>query len=378
MSETSLVIIEEKEVSSLLVPGGLEPTLEQLRQIKSEFVSDLTTEAGRKAISSFAYKFARSKTYVDKIGKDHLAKKRSELKEADSELKRFRDECDLMKNEVRKDLTEWENVEKKRVEDIKTWIQEIVTKGEVEYYSLGAIKETLAELKAININEPIDIIYGELAGLAACKLKTARTNLSALYIVRKKEVDDIAEARRLEAERVENERVEREKKVAEKAAMEAQEEAERLAKEVAEEAKKEAEDKDRIAKKAIAKAEADKVAAEAKEAAAKVAAARAEREKKEAAEKAINNAEESKKKAEADKLAAVEAEKQRQADAKKLQEEAEAKRQADKEHRDSILKDISDDILKFIRIDESGAARSIVDLAVAMAEGKVRHVKVMF
>jgi len=362
MSE-ELVVIEKANIPALFINGGCDPVLKRIKEEAAKFVPDLATEPGRKAIGSFAHKIARSKTYIDGLGKDLVADIKQQVKVVDAERKKVRDELDALKESVRRPLTEWENVEKERIENIKTWIQEIVTMGEVEYKSLTDIQATINELKAIKVDEPIDGTYGELAGLAVCKISTAITNLSASYIVRKKEEDDTAEAERLEDERIEKERIEREKKIAEEAAQKAKEAAE-------EKARKHTEEKDRLAKDAIAKAEAGRLAA-------KLAADKSERDKKEAAAKAIKDAEEAKIKAEKDKADAIQAEKDRQAAAAKAEKDAEAKREADKEHRERILIHIIQDLFNHVQ-KEGYTEPMLKDIATAIVAGKIRHVKVVF
>lgn len=349
-----LVVIEKATVPALFSSGGCDQVLRRIQEEAEKFVPDLTTEPGRKAIGSFAHKIARSKTYLDGLGKDLVADIKQQVKVVDAERKKVRDELDTLKEKVRKPLTEWENVEKGRVENIKTWIQEIVTKGEVECDSLDSINQALDELKAIKVETPLDNVYGEFAELAVRKIATAITNLSAAYIVRKKEEDDQAEAARFEAEQAE---AERDKIIAERV--------EEAAREAKEEAARVAAEKDRfffLAKETVVAAEAGRLAAN-------VATAKAEREKNEGAEQAIKDAEAAKEKAEEEKLAAVEEEKQRQKENKQLQEKIDLAREADKEHRDRIAGEIGDDLNVF---------PDRLSMVKAIMAGEIRHIKVIF
>ncbi|MEE8423859.1 MAG: hypothetical protein V3S49_04905 [Thermodesulfobacteriota bacterium] len=361
-----IVEFKEKDIAAYFSQGGTQPLIDQLQAIADHFEKDISTESGRKKVASFAYKISRFKTKVNAAGKDLVYDKKQEIKIVDSECKRFREEVDIIKDRVRLPLTEWENVDKVRIEDIKTWIQDIVTMGEVEYGSLEELQQSIDKLKAIKIEEPIDITYCEFAGLAVCKVQTAITNMSAMYIVRKKADDNAVEAQRLEAKRIEDDRVVRDKEVAKQAAEDARVQAEEEAAEVAKENRRLTEEKDRIAKGAIVKAEAEKAMA-------MMMAAKAERQKREAEEKARKDAEEAQEKAEEDKATAIKAEKKRVEDEKKAEEDARLKREADLKLRSKIIEDIIEDLSK---LDLIGV--QLKDLAEALIAGKVRHVKVNF
>jgi colicin import membrane protein len=379
MSE--LIVIEKENISGLSVEGGTEYLLEGLREKASSFDSDISTKEGREKLRSFAFKFTKAKTDVVKLVKGQLEEKKKAVKEADAECKRYGIEVDTIRDEVRSPLTEWENVEKRRIEDIKTWIQEIVTMGEIEYPALEDIQTNIKLLEDIKIEMPVDPTYGEFAGLATRKIATAITNLSAMYIVLKKAEDDAAEAKRFEAKRIEDDRIARDKEVADKAAEDARKQAEEEAAEAAKEEKRladkaiqdekdKADEKDRLAKKAIADAEA-------KEAAAEIATARAKREKKEAADKAVKDAVDAKKKAAIEKAAAVEDERQKAAEVIKLQEDAALKREADETHRAKIADEIMEDVWKQIADDEP-TKQHVANIVDAMIAGRLRHVKVIF
>jgi len=57
----------------------------------------------------------------------HQSEKKERLKEqpklVDAERKRMRDKLDALKDQVRKPLTDWENAEESRIDEIKTVIE---------------------------------------------------------------------------------------------------------------------------------------------------------------------------------------------------------------------------------------------------------------
>lgn len=126
-TELMVSIDKENALEVYSKPNGLDPYIEQIREEVESFVPDMTTESGRKEIASIAYKVAKSKTYLDNLGKsltDDWAKKK---KAVDSERKRVREELDALKDQVRLPLTDWENAEKERVsrlQGVMTWLDD--------------------------------------------------------------------------------------------------------------------------------------------------------------------------------------------------------------------------------------------------------------
>nr|EKW1515409.1 hypothetical protein [Citrobacter freundii]EKW7467150.1 hypothetical protein [Citrobacter freundii] len=92
---------------SIYVENGLEKFLEQIRESVKE-VPDLSTAKGRARIASLAAQVSRSKTAVEKPGRDYLRHLKEAVKPAEAELRRFVSVCDEMRDEVRRPLTEWE------------------------------------------------------------------------------------------------------------------------------------------------------------------------------------------------------------------------------------------------------------------------------
>ena len=76
---------------------------------------DVNTKAGREAISSLAYKIARSKTFLDdKLGKPLVRDWKAKAAAVDKLRKLARDRLDALKAEVRQPLTDYEQAEADR------------------------------------------------------------------------------------------------------------------------------------------------------------------------------------------------------------------------------------------------------------------------
>lgn len=84
MSEvTDLTVIEIKpeQAPVLYVAGGLDTYLEQIRQAVNE-VPDLSTKKGRDRVASLAAQVSRSKTAIEKPGREYGNTRKRELTNA--------------------------------------------------------------------------------------------------------------------------------------------------------------------------------------------------------------------------------------------------------------------------------------------------------
>ncbi|MFM0976274.1 hypothetical protein WFJ72_13065 [Yersinia enterocolitica] len=106
---TGLVVIDIKPESypTLYVTNGLDKYLDQIRQGVNE-VPDVSTAKGRARIASLAASASRSKTAIEKPGREYLRHLKEQPKIIEAELRRFVIECDEIRDETRRPLTEWE------------------------------------------------------------------------------------------------------------------------------------------------------------------------------------------------------------------------------------------------------------------------------
>lgn len=296
MSEvTDLTVIEIKpeQAPVLYVAGGLDAYLEQIRQAVNE-VPDLSTKKGRDRVASLAAQVSRSKTAIEKPGREYLKRLKEAVRPAEAEIKRFVDACDELRDATRRPLTEWE-AEQERM------------KAEEAMNALHA--------EALVMNEEFD---------RQCAAQIEADHEMALLMNDAFDRDAKAKAEEAERQRIAREE-ELKRQAAEQAKRESEEKAER---ERAEAARREAELKLRAEQ-----AERGRIAAEQKaEREKKEDAERAEREKNEAIaaekRKAQEEADRIKREAEAKEKARL-AEEQRKAD-------EQAKREADVKHRKTV------------------------------------------
>lgn len=219
--------------------GGLDDLLINIDKEARSHVSDLKTDKGRKAIASMAAKVAKSKTYLDGLGKDLVSDWKNKSKVVDGERKKMRDTLDNLKADVRKPLTDWEDAETARVEAIHREIEEMILAGNltIEQYlilPLQSMKDRLSEIEneieLENLNEFKDR-YDEVKLVTLTKIKES---------IERREKHD-ADQKELEELRIEKEKRDEKDRI-DLEAKERTEREERIAKEVKEKVEKEAEE----------------------------------------------------------------------------------------------------------------------------------------
>lgn len=292
-----LQVIEQDAIAvAFQTKNGIQSLFDRMAEQARSIVPDVSTKKGREAIASQAYKVSKSKTAVDNHGKELVAGIKAQAAVIDKDRKAWRDQCDALRDEIRKPLDDWEQAEKDRVAKHEDAIQFIKDRASAVDATALKLKGDIAFLENLNIDSRYEE-YEEQAKLA--KLETLELLRSAL-VTREK----------YEAEQAELERL----RQAEQARLQQERDA-KIAHEAAEKATREAEEKARF--------EAERVQREKAEAEQREARLKAE---KEAAElRAVQAAENERKRIESEQAAKAEAERK-----------AEEVRLADIEHRRQI------------------------------------------
>lgn len=317
MSDTTdlVVITKESALQVFSAEKGLDPFMAKIRAEIDSFVPDVSTKKGRDAIASIAFKVAKSKTYLDGVGKDLVAELKELPKKIDASRKEMRDTLDAWKDEVRQPLTAWEQAEADRVKSHQDAIEAIATLGtDLDGLSYDALKSSLDQVSAVELGDT----WQEFAALAGTVKDKALAALTKAIDARIKYDAEQAELARLRAEAEARAQKEREEAIAREAA-----EQERIKAERAAQAERDAV----AAREAEAKAEADR-----RELELRLAAEKAEREKLEAQQRAEQAARDAVAMAEQ----AAQAERQRQADELAEIERQAALREKDKAHKAAI------------------------------------------
>lgn len=352
---TDLVVVEKLTPMVVFAPGGVDAVLEKIRNEVRSIHTDISTKAGREAVASLAYKVARSKTALDKMGKELGEDHYKSWKAITAERSRIETELDALRDEVRKPLTDWENAEKQRIADHEQAILSI--EGMVAFDvppSSADIKYRMGAFLALPPRE-----WEEFSKRAATATDATIARLQRMYDDAAKQEADAAELARHRAEQIAREQKERDDRIAAEAAERARVEAEAKAKREAEEA--------------AAKAEAERKRVEQEKADAIARADKAEGDRKAAAAKAEQDAKDAAEAAERKQQQAIEAERKRVADeAAKVAAET-GMREADKKHRAKINNEVLW-ALALLGV-EAELGKAIVG---AIAKGEVPHTKIAY
>ena len=323
MSEvTDLTVIEIKpeQAPVLYVAGGLDAYLEQIRQAVNE-VPDLSTKKGRDRVASLAAQVSRSKTAIEKPGREYLKRLKEAVRPAETEIKRFVDACDELRDATRRPLTEWE-AEQERI------------KAEEAMNAMHA--------EALEMNIRFD---QELAAKFEADHEMALLMNDAFD---REQADKAAEAER--------QRIAHEEEIKRMAAAAAAREVEQRAQREREEAAH----REAVLKAQAEQAERDRIAAEKKAEADKQAAIEAER------RKAQEEADRIRREAEQREQARL-AEEKRKAD-------EQARREADVKHR----KAVGTEIVKALLANTSLTRDQAIEVLTAVKDGRIPHTGISY
>lgn len=322
-------------VAAFKTPGGTTELFERIAQEARSHVPDVTTKKGRDQIGSLAMKVSKSKTFIEKCGKELVADQKAQIKLIDDDRIATVKKFDELRNEILAPRDAWEQAEKDRVAKHEGDIAEIkrIALAVSEWDSIS-IKNALNDLE----NKVIDSSFEEYEEQA--KLAKFET----LEVLRKA----LATREKYEAEQAELERL----RLAEQARLQREHE-ERIAREAAEKATREAEEKARFEDERVQR---EKAEAEQREARLKA--------EKEAAElRAVQAAENERKRIEAEQVAKAEAERK-----------AEEARLADEAHTKKVCAEALEHLALLPGVNEQ-LAKSIL---AAIYKGRIPHVSIKF
>lgn len=282
-----MIPLQNPNPAALFVPNGMDELLALIEREARSLDVDATTAKGRKAIAGQAAKVARSKTYLDNLGKEYVADLKATTKAVDQVRKAMRDRLDTLKAEVRQPLTDWEQAEADRQAAIRERIEAM--RSEQENIHPGGTAEpvqaAIDRVNAVAIGEDFAEFADEAQQVKEATLYRLHQALEQIQEREEQQARELAERRA----RDEAERREREERIAREAAERARAEAEAQARAATERAERERieairrkEEAERQAREAEQRrqeqaAQAEKQAREAAE-----QAARAERERIEA------------------------------------------------------------------------------------------------
>ncbi|WP_219305754.1 hypothetical protein [Aeromonas hydrophila] len=359
-AQTQLVVIEPTTAVALFTEGqGVDELLADIRQKASSLVPDVTTAKGRKEIASVAYAVAKTKTYLDGLGKDLTDQYKEIPKRIDANRKVLRDTLDALKDEVRAPLTQYEAAEEARVGALKERMTAFAdAKQATAELPSTELEHYLQQIEAISIDDS----WEEMTAQAGVAKDAAVLHLRTAIEKAKEREAQAAELERLRQEAAAREQEDRERRIAEQAAAA---EAQRQ-----EQARLDAERREREAREreqqAIRDAEAAELARQQAEARRIAEAEQAEQRRQQAEANAARQAEEA-------VARAAEQERRRIENEQRLKAEEDARRAADRTHRGRINSAILMDLMG-LGIEEEKA----INLIKHIASNKIEHLSINY
>lgn len=248
--DLTVIEIKPEQAPSLYRAGGLDAYLEQIRQAVNE-VPDLTTKKGRDRVASLAAQVSRSKTAIEKPGREYLKRLKEAVRPAEAEIKRFVDACDELRDATRRPLTEWEaEQERIKAEEAMNALHAEAMEMNIKFDQELAAKFEADHEMALLMNDAFDREQAEKKAEAErqriareeeikrqAESKAMREaeerHRAELEAAARREAEERAAKERAERERIEaQQRAEREKQAAVEAERrKAQEEADRIRRE---------------------------------------------------------------------------------------------------------------------------------------------------
>ncbi|WP_291349803.1 MULTISPECIES: hypothetical protein [unclassified Acinetobacter] len=315
--------------------GGTDELFERIAHEVRSHVPDVTTKKGRDAIGSLAMKVSKSKTLIEKCGKELVAEQKAQIKLIDDDRISIVKKFDLLRDEILAPRDAWEKAEEDRVKKHQDSIIGIKMAADLlqkypEEWASENIKVAIRDLENVQIDPSFEEFEQEAKIAKLETLEKLRTALSA----REKYEAEQAELERLR--KAEQERLQREHE-------------ERIAKEAA--------DKERLEAEAKALAEKQRFEREQKE-----QAELAERQQREAAEREARLIAE---KEEAELRAQQAAVMERQ----RIEREQAAKEEAERKAEEARLANV-----EHMRSINQAASKALIDLCVGLEEYQIKAI----
>lgn len=242
-------------VAAFAKRGGTDELFEHIAQEVRSHVPDVTTKKGRDAIGSLAMKVSKSKTLIEKCGKELVAEQKAQIKLIDDDRIAIVKKFDALRDEILAPRDAWEKAEEDRVKKHQDAIigikmpADLLQNHPTEWTSEN-IKVAINDLENVCIDSSFEEFEQEAKLAKFETLEKLRTALAA----REKYEAEQAELERLRKEQLEREQRERDERIAKEAADRARIEAE--AKALAEQR--------RVEREQAAKEEAERKAEEAR------------------------------------------------------------------------------------------------------------------
>lgn len=333
----------------------LEPFVNQVEEWSKTVPQDISSVSSRNQIKSDAFKVAKLKTALEKIGMDESRSAKEIPKLIDANRRILKERLEGIQLRVRQPLTDWEQEQERLQAEIDAYLDDFTAIAEnINPSHSGSIQEALLALTEHHNTKPESLT--ESASIEANKLFNEKTqHLSDLLVLARQKEADAAELEKLRAEAAERKRLEE-----------------------IETAKREAEEKARLEAQAEAeqKLEAERLRLreiELQQQRERDAHEQALRDAKQAKLQAEQQAKDALIRAEQEKLAAVEAERLRIEQEKRQAEAAAKAREANRAHCRKINNEVLTDLVT------TGLTKDqAVAVITAIAKNLIRHTSIRY
>ncbi len=247
-------------VAAFAKRGGTDELYERIAQEVRSHVPDVSTKKGRDAIGSLALKISKSKTLIEKCGKELVAEQKAQIKVIDDDRISIVKKFDSLRDEILAPRDAWEQAEKDRVAKHEESILSI------NFYKTAVIadkdsvwlKGVIRNVEEIVIDSSFEE-FEEQAKIAKYEtLEFLRTTLAA----REKYEAEQAELERLRQAEILRQQQEREAQIAREAAEKATREAEEKARFEAERVQREKAEAEQREARLVAEKEAAELRAQ--------------------------------------------------------------------------------------------------------------------
>ena len=211
---TGLIVVPDVPPAELFTGDRIDELIKEVRACVKDAPTDATTERGRKEIASLAYKVSTSKTLVQKIGDELVAPHNKELKRINPIRKKWKEELDIIRQEVRRPLDEWEYQEAQKRAELDRDLRMLRDlRDNTDALDVAGLEDRLAKAESTYNRNWLDL-KDHAADAYEATVSALRQRIEA-----RKEYEatqaELAELRKKEAER---ERVEHEQRIADDAA----------------------------------------------------------------------------------------------------------------------------------------------------------------
>jgi len=139
--------------------GIIQGFISQIKDGLTKEVPDVSTIEGRQRIASLAAKISRSKSAVERPGRDYLRQIKAQPRIIEKELREFVQAVDAIRDEIRQPLTDWEKEEDARIaihESNLEFMKSFVNNFDSDTGAIYTSKELtirLDELKSLKVDD---------------------------------------------------------------------------------------------------------------------------------------------------------------------------------------------------------------------------------